>query len=118
MTTELTRYEAMHHAIVAAHSVDEVAAIRNQAEALRMYAKQSRMSIDDINRVAEIKLRAERRGGELLTDMERAQGQRTDLQTSVQAGPKLTLQAQVEDCLLYTSPSPRDRTRSRMPSSA
>src|SRR5665811_828704 len=26
--------------------------------------------------------------------------------------------AQVQDCLLYTSPSPRDRTRSRMPSSA
>ena len=24
----------------------------------------------------------------------------------------------VHDCLLYTSPSPRDRTRSRMPSSA
>ena len=26
--------------------------------------------------------------------------------------------AQAEICLLYTSPSPRDRTRSRMPSSA
>ena len=25
---------------------------------------------------------------------------------------------QIRDCLLYTSPSPRDRTRSRMPSSA
>ena len=25
---------------------------------------------------------------------------------------------QIYDCLLYTSPSPRDRTRSRMPSSA
>ena len=25
---------------------------------------------------------------------------------------------QAKDCLLYTSPSPRDRTRSRMPSSA
>ena len=25
---------------------------------------------------------------------------------------------QIWDCLLYTSPSPRDRTRSRMPSSA
>ena len=24
----------------------------------------------------------------------------------------------IESCLLYTSPSPRDRTRSRMPSSA
>ena len=26
--------------------------------------------------------------------------------------------AKIQDCLLYTSPSPRDRTRSRMPSSA
>ena len=26
--------------------------------------------------------------------------------------------ARAESCLLYTSPSPRDRTRSRMPSSA
>ena len=26
--------------------------------------------------------------------------------------------ANLENCLLYTSPSPRDRTRSRMPSSA
>ena len=29
-----------------------------------------------------------------------------------------TKQINLEDCLLYTSPSPRDRTRSRMPSSA
>ena len=28
------------------------------------------------------------------------------------------LKVWVNDCLLYTSPSPRDRTRSRMPSSA
>ena len=27
-------------------------------------------------------------------------------------------QVMIENCLLYTSPSPRDRTRSRMPSSA
>jgi len=30
----------------------------------------------------------------------------------------LSIDAQPTDCLLYTSPSPRDRTRSRMPSSA
>ena len=30
----------------------------------------------------------------------------------------LELSWQAEACLLYTSPSPRDRTRSRMPSSA
>ena len=35
-------------------------------------------------------------------------------------GPKILLNkyAEVLSCLLYTSPSPRDRTRSRMPSSA
>ena len=30
----------------------------------------------------------------------------------------LVLSDSCKDCLLYTSPSPRDRTRSRMPSSA
>ena len=29
-----------------------------------------------------------------------------------------SISVQVSNCLLYTSPSPRDRTRSRMPSSA
>ena len=29
-----------------------------------------------------------------------------------------SLNESTDDCLLYTSPSPRDRTRSRMPSSA
>ena len=29
-----------------------------------------------------------------------------------------TIKIQTHPCLLYTSPSPRDRTRSRMPSSA
>ena len=30
----------------------------------------------------------------------------------------LDLRACIKDCLLYTSPSPRDRQKSRMPSSA
>ena len=33
-------------------------------------------------------------------------------------GESSDLQVQIEDCLLYTSPSPRDATLSRMPSSA
>ena len=32
--------------------------------------------------------------------------------------PKVDVLVTLETCLLYTSPSPRDRTRSRMPSSA
>ena len=38
-----------------------------------------------------------------------------DLVDFISSGPVV---AMVWDCLLYTSPSPRDRTRSRMPSSA
>ena len=37
----------------------------------------------------------------------------TELSTAKEKGRKV-----VYTCLLYTSPSPRDRTRSRMPSSA
>ena len=37
---------------------------------------------------------------------------------SLEALEKACTEGRVEDCLLYTSPSPRDRTRSRMPSSA
>ena len=35
-----------------------------------------------------------------------------------QSGYKKKYRGQGKSCLLYTSPSPRDRTRSRMPSSA
>jgi len=45
------------------------------------------------------------------------------LYQSTSEGPDVALadditKAAAETCLLYTSPSPRDRTRSRMPSSA
>ena len=36
----------------------------------------------------------------------------------IQAGAKAFLAAEYRICLLYTSPSPRDRQKSRMPSSA
>ena len=54
----------------------------------------------------------------------------TDIYEEFRAGDKFStdfdydgmlmagLKAGVDTCLLYTSPSPRDRTRSRMPSSA
>ena len=38
--------------------------------------------------------------------------------SSVNKGESLRDTVETIDCLLYTSPSPRDRTRSRMPSSA
>lgn len=50
-------------------SVDEVKSIRDKAEAMRVYAKQARLGLESQNYAAEIKLRAERRAGELLREM-------------------------------------------------
>jgi hypothetical protein len=49
------------------HRVDEVEAIHDLAEAARVYARQARLGLETQNESAEIKLRAERRLGELLT---------------------------------------------------
>ena len=38
--------------------------------------------------------------------------------TDTQETKKLPMTGKVKNCLLYTSPSPRDRQKSRMPSSA
>lgn len=113
----LTHFDTMHQAIVVAHDLDEVTGIRNQAEALRQYAKQSRLSIEDINRLVEIKLRAERRAGELLGELDRAQGQRSDLPaaTSAQPEPKLTLKKQVEAAGLSMPQAKRWQMLSELP---
>ena len=38
--------------------------------------------------------------------------------STIEYGATLEIRDRLQTCLLYTSPSPRDRTRSRMPSSA
>ena len=48
-----------------------------------------------------------------LADVEGVLGDNTSVAAELEI-----LRDQVSHCLLYTSPSPRDRTRSRMPSSA
>ena len=47
-----------------------------------------------------------------------SEGTATALGTAIDGLQKSGASGMVIDCLLYTSPSPRDRTRSRMPSSA
>ena len=43
---------------------------------------------------------------------------RYEIITATEMAEKMGLGISLGNCLLYTSPSPRDRTRSRMPSSA
>src|SRR5215813_11607237 len=73
---ELVRYDAMCRAIDAAHKVDEVKDIRDKAIALEHYARQA-LNTDAERRAAEIRLRAERKAGQLLTKMKES-GERAD----------------------------------------
>lgn len=69
----LTRYDAACSAIARAKSVDEASKIRNQAEALRAYAKQAKNRLLEID-CAEIRIRAERRIGQLTADQKQVVG--------------------------------------------
>jgi N6-adenosine-specific RNA methylase IME4 len=73
---ELVHFDAVKMALQKAASVDEAKGIRDKAEALRIYAKQSGQSLEVLNRCAEIKLSAERRAGEILLDMDKNKGAR------------------------------------------
>lgn len=72
----LVHYDRMRTAIIEARDIDDVKDIRDKAEALRQYAKQAGESLENQNMIAEIKLRAERRAGELLAEMPKQAGAR------------------------------------------
>lgn len=79
----LVHFDRARQALELASSIDEVKAIRDQAEALRQYARQSRQSLEMQNHCAEIKLRAERKAGEMLAVTERSEGGRPKTAASV-----------------------------------
>lgn len=66
--TALVKFNEAYHALMVAKSIDEVKEIRDKVEALRLYLKQQGESLEMQNACAEIKLRAERRAGELLAE--------------------------------------------------
>lgn len=72
----LSRISDARRALAAASSLDDVLAIRDQAEALRVYMKAASESLETANAAAEIKLRAERKAGEMLAAMEKNVGGR------------------------------------------
>jgi hypothetical protein len=70
----LTHFDKVRHELELATTVNEVKTIRDQAEALRQYARQQKLSLELQNGCAEIKIRAERRAGAILLDMDKNQG--------------------------------------------
>lgn len=89
-STSLVKYDAMCLAIEAACAVDEVKDIRDKAVAIQMYAKQAK-NLDAERHAAEIRVRAERKCGELLADMPKAKGGNPNLPTGNKMEPVETL---------------------------
>jgi len=75
MSGELIRYDAMCQAIAAAYEVDEVKDIRDRAIALEYYSRLAH-NIEAERQCCEIRLRAERKAGELLRQTEKARAGR------------------------------------------
>ena len=73
MDNVLMKFDVARQAIAEATSIDEVKQIRDKAEAVRLYVKQQGESLEMQNEIATIKLRAERKAGELLAEIERVE---------------------------------------------
>ena len=69
--------------------------IRDKAEAMRLYAKQAGESLEMQNEIAEIKLRAERRAGEILKEMDKNKGGRPKTGDTVSPVPSTPTYAEV-----------------------
>lgn len=65
----LVKLDQARQYLAEAKTVDDIKQIRDQAEALRLYVRQQGMGLEMQNNIAEIKIRAEIRAGELIKAM-------------------------------------------------
>jgi len=70
----LARLSAATAALAEAKTLDDVKQIMDIAEAARTYARAAKLGLEAANHAAEVKLRAERKAGELLGQLERGRG--------------------------------------------
>ena len=73
-TVSIQKISQARRLLAEANSLDDIMQIRDIAEAARVYAQAARLGLESQNEAAEIKLRAERKAGELLARMPKADG--------------------------------------------
>jgi N6-adenosine-specific RNA methylase IME4 len=71
---QLVKLDEARRALAEASTLQEIKDIRDKAEAIKAYVKAAGYSLEMQNQAAETKLRAERKGGELLKEMEKNKG--------------------------------------------
>ena len=74
----LARLDGATRALAEARTLEEVSHIRDIAEAARTYARAAKLGLEAQNHATEIKLRAERKAGELLGELDRDKGGRPE----------------------------------------
>src|ERR1700746_3800880 len=74
MSQPLITVDAALHALASDNTPDELISLANQAAALEVYARRAKLGMVAQNRCAEIRLRAERKLGELLATTPRLHG--------------------------------------------
>jgi hypothetical protein len=87
--TGLLKVEEARRILAECKKLDEAKAIRDTAEAVRIYTRQRDASREAQNDAGEIKLRAERRLGQLLKEQKEG-GQRATREGNLRKGPKST----------------------------
>src|ERR1700756_5781113 len=76
MNQPLITIDAALQALASPTTPDELITLANQAAALQVYARRAKLGMVAQNRCAEIRLRAERKLGQLLTTTPRPHGRR------------------------------------------
>lgn len=84
-SSPLAKLSAAMRALAEARTLDQVKHIMDVAEAARTYARAAKLGLEAANHAAEVKLRAERKAGELLAQLERSNGGRPP-ENSFQSG--------------------------------
>ena len=77
--------DSMKQALSCVGSIDEAQELAARAKALQSYAKTSGQNLEVQNKVAELKIRAERKAGKILLDMEKRTNQHGEKNNSLQS---------------------------------
>lgn len=85
----LVKWDEIKHQIETCKDIDILTKLANKIEAIRIWAKQEKLSTETQNQIAEYKLRCSRKIGQWSLELEKEPGKRTDL-TSDQLGQRLT----------------------------